>query len=121
MDPKETENQPNSRKWTDGHGRFARGNPGGPGNPNVKYATKFKLIHNQVFDEIVTKEEYALATKACLEKAKKGDVYAWVQLSMRMAGPITDAQADERIEAIEEALRDRGIAAPGPSHLRSSI
>jgi hypothetical protein len=53
-------------------GRFAKGNPGGPGNPFARQVAAFR----QEFMAAVTGEDIAVIVRALIEKAKAGDVAA---------------------------------------------
>ena len=54
------------------NGRFATGNPGGPGNPNASLTAKLR----QVMLECLSEADLALIFKALIEKAKEGNVQA---------------------------------------------
>ena len=81
-DPKKTE--PNGR---DDKGRFAPGNPGGPGRPRridlISAAKDYARKHKVDLDEAL-----ATATITMLEKAKEGDVNAYKAVADRLAGPV---------------------------------
>ncbi len=54
------------------NGRFAKGNPGGPGNPFARQVAGFR----QEFMAAVTGEDIAVIVRALIDKAKAGDVAA---------------------------------------------
>ena len=54
------------------NGRFAKGNPGGPGNPFARQVAAMR----QAFFVAVTTEDIAVIARAMIDKAKEGDVAA---------------------------------------------
>src|SRR5437588_7991668 len=72
-DPRPTEHP--AQTPTNGHepnGRFARGNPGGPGNPFARQVAALrKVILNRL-----TEQDLLAITEALLAKAKEGSVGA---------------------------------------------
>jgi hypothetical protein len=54
------------------NGRFAKGNPGGPGNPFARQVATFR----QEFMAAVTGEDIAVIVRTLIDKAKAGDVAA---------------------------------------------
>ena len=66
----------------DSHGRFQKGNPGGPGNP---YAERVAELRSMILDA-VTKENLRAVVKAMVKRAKGGDVVAARELFNRLVG-----------------------------------
>jgi hypothetical protein len=64
-DPKPTEGR-------DAYGRFAKGNPGGPGNP---YPRRLAALRQALLN-CVTEEDIIAIAKAVIEEAKGGSVPA---------------------------------------------
>lgn len=75
------------RKDREANGRFAEGNPGGPGRPK----NEFSLTH--LARELLTKEDAAEAKELVrdwIDKAKEGNPTALVQLLDRIDGKVPD-------------------------------
>jgi hypothetical protein len=70
--PVENNAQEKSPSGRDGNGRFAKGNPGGPGNPYARRVAKLRhiLLH------VVREEDIQALMKKLLELATNGDVAA---------------------------------------------
>jgi len=92
-----TQNRDNGR---DGKGRFAKGNPGGPGNP---YAKAVGQLRNALL-QAVTTEDMATVVRKLIELAKDGNVQAIRELLDRTLGKAQEADLIERIEALEQRL-----------------
>src|SRR5262249_19754416 len=88
--------------------RFAFGNPGGPGNPNVRRASMMK----RAIAQAVTPEEVAAVFKAMIAKAIEGDREAG-----RLVLYYTIGKPDEFHKAMErmEDFDDASAASPIPS------
>ena len=71
-------------------GRFAIGNPGGPGNPNMQRAGQIR----RMICGFVTEKDLRDIVQALVEKAKGGDLPSIRELLDRLAGKPTQA-ADE--------------------------
>ncbi len=63
---------PSSQEGRSTNGRFAKGNPGGPGNPFARQVAAMR----QEFFAAVTGEDVAAIARVMIEKAKEGDVAA---------------------------------------------
>ncbi len=70
-------------------GRFARGNPGGPGNPHAK---RVAALREALLSSINTKDMHDIA-KALVSRAKTGEVAAIRELLDRLLGKSCDAGA----------------------------
>ncbi len=70
--PPRSEPGPSPQPGRAANGRFAKGNPGGPGNPFARQVAAFR----QEFMAAVTGEDIAVIVRALVEKAKAGDVAA---------------------------------------------
>ncbi len=95
-------------------GQFAKGNPGGPGNPHAKQVAKLRSL----IVETVTEKDLRAVVAALVERAKDGDVVAIRELLNRLTGkPATSLDpehleleqrrvkvAEDRVELEEERL-----------------
>ena len=76
---------PNGANGRGPKGRFAKGNPGGPGNPYAKRTADIRAA----FTEAVTVDDLQAIVKALVRKAKKGDVIAAREVFDRLVGKAT--------------------------------
>lgn len=88
----------------DGRGKFAIGNPGGPGNPHVRKVAKLR----RAMFRAVTPDDIAKAIAKLVEMALEGDVPAIRELLDRTIGrpatPVTGSDGGPlRVEAIRDA------------------
>ncbi len=67
-------------------GQFARGNPGGPGNPHAK---RVAWLREALLDA-VTEDDLRAIAKTLVKKAKGGDLPAIRELLNRVIGKATD-------------------------------
>jgi len=87
----------------DARGRFAVGNPGGPGNP---YAKQVGRIRSLIL-EAVTEDDLRAIVAGLVERAKAGDMAAARELLDRLVGrPATAIDADQ-IELEKERFKLR--------------
>ncbi|MCE5302848.1 MAG: hypothetical protein LLF97_07030 [Planctomycetaceae bacterium] len=93
-------NGPNGR---DAHGRFAKGNAGGPGNP---FARQAQHLRGALFAAVTTADLKAVVTKL-VQLAKGGDVQAAKVVLDRALGPPVELDLIERIEQLEAAASGR--------------
>jgi hypothetical protein len=70
-------------------GQFAKGNPGGPGNP---YARRTAALRSALLDA-VTEADIRAVAKALVKRAKDGEVPAVRELLDRILGRASDVQA----------------------------
>jgi hypothetical protein len=78
-------------------GRFAKGNPGGPGNPFARQVAAFR----QEFMAATTKEDIAVIARAMIEKAKEGDcAAARIVLQYTLGKPVATVDPD-RLDEME--------------------
>jgi len=84
----------------DSSGRFAKGNPGGPGNP---YAAQVGRLRSALVNA-VTEEDMREVIMALVEKAKGGSIAAARVLFDRVLGKPIEADVLARIEALEEHI-----------------
>lgn len=94
---------PNGR---DGLGRFATGNPGGPGNPHAKRVGE---LRSALMAAVRPGDVTAIVGKL-VELAKAGDVRAIREVLDRTLGRPVEADLIERLEALESLaaeLRER--------------
>ncbi len=76
---------PNGQSVTDhrtGNGRFARGNPGGPGNP---HARRTGMLRSAML-EAVTEDDVRAVVRGLVDRAKAGDAVAVRELLDRVTG-----------------------------------
>ena len=90
---------PNGANGRGPKGRFAKGNPGGPGNPYAKRTADIRAA----FTEAVTVDDLQAIVKALVRKAKKGDVLAIRELFDRLIG-----KAAIMVEPSEQAPGQQG-------------
>jgi len=64
------------------NGRFVKGNPGGPGNPNARRVAHFR----QVLMEAVSDEDLHDLARTLIKKGKGGDVAAIREVLDRLMG-----------------------------------
>jgi hypothetical protein len=100
---------PNGRTAT---GRFANGNPGGPGNPHGRRVADLRAA---LLDAVTLEDIHAVA-KALVARAKAGEVATIRELLDRLMGKV---QATERVEItpeirarVQEIIRRR-LGEPG--------
>lgn len=67
-------------------GRFAKGNPGGPGNPHSRRVAALR----EALLESVTESDIRAVAKALVSKAKGGDIPAVRELLDRLLGKSDD-------------------------------
>jgi hypothetical protein len=94
-DPKPAESR-------DASGRFAKGNPGGPGNPYPRRMAAFR----RALLNCITEEDIIAMARAVIEEAKEGNVPAAkliFQYVLGKPGSVTDLGQDDM----------RGMQAPG--------
>jgi len=87
-------------------GRFARGNPGGPGNPHLREVARLR----RALLDGVTEADIREVVAVLLDKAKAGHLPAVRELLDRVVGKATDADLADRLEQLEamaEELRQR--------------
>jgi hypothetical protein len=78
-------------------GRFAKGNPGGPGNPHAASVAKLRAAILRA----VTPEDVEAIVRAMIQRAKGGDMAATRELFDRAMGKPTDGDLAERIDELE--------------------
>lgn len=96
------------------NGRFALGNPGGPGNPHGRRSA---WLREQVL-EAVTDRDMQAVVRALISKAKGGDIAAIRELLNRVLGRVPEcadnetadlppsiALADEALWAVAKTIR----------------
>ena len=84
----------------DSQGRFAPGNPGGPGNPHAAQVSRLR----SALLAAVSEEDIRAVTEKLIELAKAGDVRAIKEVFDRTLGKPQEADFIERIEQLEELL-----------------
>ncbi|MEX0774744.1 MAG: hypothetical protein WD042_03410 [Phycisphaeraceae bacterium] len=96
-------NGPNGGARDPATGRFQPGWKGGPGNP---YAKKVAALRSALIGALAPKDMAAIV-KALIAKAKEGDVPAIRELLDRTLGKPQEADLIERIEQLENDLKER--------------
>jgi hypothetical protein len=81
----------------DDAGRFAKGNPGGPGNPFARRTAAMR----KAIQEAATAEDMAAITRKMIELAKEGDKQAAKLVFQYVAGKPTEPSNPDRVD-IEE-------------------
>ena len=99
-------NGPNGRQ---SNGRFAKGNPGGPGNP---YAQQVAELRSAMLKAIST-EDIRRVVEALVAEAKDGNVSAAKELLDRCLGKPQEADLIERIESLEAEIDEEEEVATG--------
>ena len=72
-------------------GRFAQGNPGGPGNP---YARRTAALRSALLDA-VTEQDIRAVARALVKRAKAGEIPAIRELLDRLLGKAGDASPED--------------------------
>ena len=86
-------------------GRFAKGNPGGPGNPHAKQTT----VLRSALLEAITEEDIREIAQSLVRKAKAGDTHAIKELFNRVIGkaPEDPLSATTQVMVIGTGVPDR--------------
>ncbi|WP_428937281.1 hypothetical protein [Fontivita pretiosa] len=92
---------PNGSNGRNANGRFAAGNPGGPGNPHARRVARLRAELLRA----VTPQDLRNVIAALLRKARRGDVPAIRELLQRLLGPPVELDFAQRLDALEQALR----------------
>jgi len=79
-----------SRNGRTARGRFAKGNPGGPGNPHSRRVAALR----EALLESVTEDDIRAVAEALVSKAKGGDIPAVRELLDRLLGKGDDTSRD---------------------------
>ena len=93
---------PNGANGRDATGRFAKGNPGGPGNPYAKQAGKLRSAMMRA----VTPTDMRCIVQKLVELAEEGNVQAAREVIDRCVGKSFEADLLERIEQLEIIVKD---------------
>lgn len=86
----------------DSGGRFAKGNPGGPGNPAVREVARLR----RALLDAVTEADIREVVGVLIDKAKAGHLPAVRELLDRAIGKPTDGDLAERLEELERAAEE---------------
>jgi hypothetical protein len=86
-------------------GRFAKGNPGGPGNPFARQVAKLR----QVLLESVTEEDLREIVQAMVKKAKEGDMVAAREVLSRVIGKPAEAPDPDRLDVEKAKLKSENL------------
>lgn len=87
----------------DASGRFAKGNPGGPGNPLAGRLSKLRAA----LVEAVTEDDIKQIAETLVGLAKDGDMAATKELLLRTLGRPVEADLIERLERVEHLLEEQ--------------
>lgn len=95
-----------SANGTDGardpSGRFAKGNPGGPGNP---HAARVAKLRSALLDA-VSEEDVVAVVQALVTEAQAGNTAAAREVLLRVLGKPESFDLLERLEALEARLAE---------------
>jgi hypothetical protein len=94
----------NGGNGRDANGRWARGNPGGPGNPLSKKVQSIRVA----LVSAVTPEAIRAIVQTLLQQAKDGDVAAAKVVFDRACGPAQALDLDLRLAELENRLLELG-------------
>lgn len=95
---------PNGRSPT---GRFAAGNPGGPGNPHAAQVAKLR----SALLKAVTPEDMEQIVGVLVARAKEGDVTSAREVILRTLGRPLESDIMDRLERLEAvAAADQAMA-----------
>ena len=83
------------------NGRFAKGNPGGPGNPFARRVARQRTL----IQEAVTDEDLRAIVRALVERAKGGDIAAIREVLNRVVGKAPESPNPDRLDLDEMKLR----------------
>ena len=84
-------------------GRFAAGNPGGPGNP---HARQVAALRSALLDAVTPADMTAIVAKLVTD-AKAGSVQAAKEVLERVLGKPIEPDLLERIERLESMLQEQ--------------
>jgi hypothetical protein len=98
----------------DVHGRFVKGNKGGPGNPFARQCAALR----RAFHAVVTPEDIMAIAGMVLRKAKEGDLAAAKLLFTYVIGRPADAPNPDRLDIDEVSLLQEGYV---KAELRSRL
>ena len=91
---------PNGANGRRADGQFAKGNPGGDGNPFAKHVARLRAV----LFEAVTPADLKAVVTALLNQAKGGDVASIKELLQRLLGPPVELDFVERLESLERNI-----------------
>ena len=91
---------PNGDNGHNPDGTFAKGNPGGPGNP---YARRTARLRSVLLDA-VSDDDLDAIVRALVDRAKSGDVVAAREIFNRLVGKPGNATDPDRLDADEAEL-----------------
>ncbi|NLE38906.1 MAG: hypothetical protein GX621_12855 [Pirellulaceae bacterium] len=96
-------NGPNGNRERDHRGRFAKGNPGGPGNP---LAARVAMLRSAIIAAVDDKDVAEVVARLIVQ-AKSGDVAAAKLFLERVFGPPLPVDIIERLEKLETLLEEK--------------
>ncbi len=96
---------PNGSNGRRADGRFATGNPGGPGNPHARQTADIRRL----IREAVTDDDLRAVVRCVVKKAKAGEPWAVKELLDRLAGKSTQATDEHAGQVIHPHI---GTAVP---------
>ena len=91
---------PPSGDGRDAAGRFAKGNPGGTGNP---HAQKVAALRSAMLNA-VTEDDVEAIIRRLVQDARAGDLYAAREVLLRTLGKPVEYDLIERLETLEGLL-----------------
>jgi hypothetical protein len=95
---------PNGANGRDQNGRFAPGNPGGPGNPQAK---RVAALRRALLKSVKPADLEAIVLKL-VEAAKAGDIQAAKEILDRTVGKAVQTDLLQRVEQLEASLTRGG-------------
>ena len=81
-----------SRNGRTAKGRFAQGNPGGPGNPYARRVAAFRAV----LLDAVTEADLKAVARSLVARAKAGEVPAIRELLDRLIGKVGDREPEDQ-------------------------
>lgn len=96
MDASSSANTPNGGR--DVRGRFAKGNPGGPGNPHAKKVAQLR----SALLRAVSMSDLRAVVKKLVDLALAGDVPAARLIMDRLLGPSVPLDIETRLAELEQ-------------------
>jgi hypothetical protein len=113
MEPSPSPNGDNGGR--DEKGRFAKGNPGGPGNPHARQASRYR----ELFAATVTEDDFRAIVQALVTRAKEGDIIAAREVLNRIIGKPVDTRDESSKPNItsQQVMDDLHLALMGRATL----
>lgn len=88
----------------DQRGRFAKGNPGGPGRPAGRVAVE---AWRAAFAQAVEPDDIRAVAQTLVEAARAGERWAITELLDRCVGQPSEVDVEERLVELERLVEER--------------